>query len=76
MKLARVGNLGTEKPCIYQSGAYYDVSSLFSDFNESFFDTNGLADLAKLNPTDFPVISGRLGSCVACRANLIATLAR
>lgn len=71
MRLARVGNLGQEKPCIYQNGAYYDVSSLFSDFNESFFDTNGLADLAKLNPTDFPVVSGRLGSCVARPSKIV-----
>ena len=71
MRLARVGNLGQEKPCIYQNGAYYDVSSLFSDFNESFFDTNGLADLAKLNPTDLPVVSGRLGSCVARPSKIV-----
>ena len=71
MRLARVGNLGQEKPCIYQNGAYYDVSSLFSDFKESFFDTNGLADLAKLNPTDLPVVSGRLGSCVARPSKIV-----
>ena len=71
MRLARVGNLRQEKPCIYQNGAYYDVSSLFSDFNESFFDTNGLADLTKLNPTDFPVVSGRLGSCVARPSKIV-----
>ena len=71
MRLARVGNLGKEKPCIYQNGAYYDVSSLFSDFNESFFENNGLIDLAKLNPTDFPVVSGRLGSCVARPSKIV-----
>jgi 2-keto-4-pentenoate hydratase/2-oxohepta-3-ene-1,7-dioic acid hydratase in catechol pathway len=71
MRLARVGNLGQEKPCIYQNGAYYDVSSLFSDFNESFFENNGLIDLAKLNPTDFPVVSGRLGSCVARPSKIV-----
>ena len=71
MRLARVGNLGQEKPCIYQNGAYYDVSSLFSDFNESFFENNGLIDLAKLDPTDFPVVSGRLGSCVARPSKIV-----
>ena len=71
MKLARIGSLGKEKPCIYQDGAYYNVSSIFSDFNESFFENNGLADLAKLNPTDFPVISGRVGSCVARPSKIV-----
>ena len=71
MRLARIGSLGKEKPCIYQNGAYYDVSSIFSDFNESFFENNGLADLAKLNPTNFPVISGRVGSCVARPSKIV-----
>ena len=71
MRLARIGSLGKEKPCIYQDGAYYNVSSIFSDFNESFFENNGLADLAKLNPTDFPVISGRVGSCVARPSKIV-----
>lgn len=71
MRLARIGSLGKEKPCIYQNGAYYDVSSIFSDFNESFFENNGLTDIAKLNPTDFPVISGRVGSCVARPSKIV-----
>ncbi|MFA9199018.1 MAG: fumarylacetoacetate hydrolase family protein, partial [Aquirufa sp.] len=71
MKLARIGKEGAEKPCIYQDRTYYDVSSRFTDFNESFFQQNGLAELAKLNPTDFPMISGRLGSCVARPSKIV-----
>lgn len=71
MKLARIGEEGAEKPCIYQDGTYYDVSSRFIDFNESFFQQNGLAELAQLHQSDFPVISGRLGSCVARPSKIV-----
>lgn len=71
MKLARIGNEGAEKPCIYHNGTYYDVSSRFTDFNESFFQQNGLAELAQLNPSDFPAITGRLGSCVARPSKIV-----
>jgi len=71
MRLARIGSDGAERPCIYHNGAYYDVSSRFSDFNESFFQQNGLTEIAKLNPSDFPVITGRLGSCVARPSKIV-----
>jgi 2-keto-4-pentenoate hydratase/2-oxohepta-3-ene-1,7-dioic acid hydratase in catechol pathway len=71
MKLARIGSEGAEKPCILHNGAYYDVSSRFSDFNESFFQQNGLTEIAKLNAEDFPVITGRLGSCVARPSKIV-----
>jgi 2-keto-4-pentenoate hydratase/2-oxohepta-3-ene-1,7-dioic acid hydratase in catechol pathway len=71
MRLARIGSEGAERPCIYHNGAYYDVSSRFSDFNESFFQQNGLTEIAKLNPSDFPVITGRLGSCVARPSKIV-----
>jgi 2-keto-4-pentenoate hydratase/2-oxohepta-3-ene-1,7-dioic acid hydratase in catechol pathway len=71
MRLARIGSEGAERPCIYHNGAYYDVSSRFSDFNESFFQQNGLIEIAKLNPSDFPVITGRLGSCVARPSKIV-----
>jgi 2-keto-4-pentenoate hydratase/2-oxohepta-3-ene-1,7-dioic acid hydratase in catechol pathway len=71
MRLARIGSEGAERPCIYHNGAYYDVSSRFSNFNESFFQQNGLTEIAKLNPNDFPVITGRLGSCVARPSKIV-----
>jgi len=71
MRLARIGSEGAERPCIYHNGAYYDVSSRFSDFNESFFQQNGLTEIAKLNPNDFPVVTGRLGSCVARPSKIV-----
>jgi len=33
MKLVRIGAVGQEKPAIYENGEYYDVSSIFPDFN-------------------------------------------
>ncbi len=71
MKLARIGAVGQEKPAIYKNGEYYDVSSIFPDFNESFFEKGGLSAIAKLNATDFPKISGRVGSCVARPSKIV-----
>ena len=71
MKLARIGAVGQEKPAIYENGEYYDVSSIFSDFNESFFEKGGLAAISKLKATDFPKISGRVGSCVARPSKIV-----
>jgi 2-keto-4-pentenoate hydratase/2-oxohepta-3-ene-1,7-dioic acid hydratase in catechol pathway len=71
MKLARIGNVGQEKPAIYENGEYYDVSSIFSDFNESFFEKGGLAAISKLKANDFPKISGRVGSCVARPSKIV-----
>jgi 2,4-didehydro-3-deoxy-L-rhamnonate hydrolase len=71
MKLARIGAVGQEKPAIYENGEYYNVSSIFPDFNESFFEKGGLSDISKLNATDFPKISGRLGSCVARPSKIV-----
>jgi 2-keto-4-pentenoate hydratase/2-oxohepta-3-ene-1,7-dioic acid hydratase in catechol pathway len=71
MKLARIGAVGQEKPAIYENGEYYDVSSIFADFNESFFEKEGLSAISKLNATDFPKISGRVGSCVARPSKIV-----
>jgi 2-keto-4-pentenoate hydratase/2-oxohepta-3-ene-1,7-dioic acid hydratase in catechol pathway len=71
MKLARIGAVGQEKSAIYENGEYYDVSSIFPDFNESFFEKEGLSAIAKLNAKDFPKISGRIGSCVARPSKIV-----
>jgi 2-keto-4-pentenoate hydratase/2-oxohepta-3-ene-1,7-dioic acid hydratase in catechol pathway len=71
MKLARIGAVGQEKPAIYENGEYYEVSSIFPDFNESFFEREGLAAISNLKATDFPKISGRVGSCVARPSKIV-----
>jgi 2-keto-4-pentenoate hydratase/2-oxohepta-3-ene-1,7-dioic acid hydratase in catechol pathway len=47
MKLIRFGALGKEKPGIYMNDAYYDASLFSEDYNEQFFETDGLKRLEK-----------------------------
>jgi 2,4-diketo-3-deoxy-L-fuconate hydrolase len=45
MKLFRFGQAGREKPGVIIDDKYYDVSAFGGDFNEEFFENNGLARL-------------------------------
>src|SRR5215813_1322957 len=45
MKLIRFGEAGKEKPGIVIDDNYYDASTLGEDYNERFFETNGLERL-------------------------------
>lgn len=47
MKLIRHGELNKEKPGIILDDVYYDASSFGEDYNESFFESDGLARLSK-----------------------------
>jgi 2,4-diketo-3-deoxy-L-fuconate hydrolase len=75
MKLIRFGEIGKEKPGVLIGEKRYDVSSIVTDFNESFFEENGLEKLQKAlenNPT-LPEVdaSVRLGSPVARPSKII-----
>ncbi|WP_149206876.1 fumarylacetoacetate hydrolase family protein [Flavobacterium johnsoniae] len=75
MKLIRFGEIGKEKPGVLINEKRYDVSSIVSDFNESFFEENGLEKLQKAlesNPS-LPEVdeSVRLGSPVARPSKII-----
>ncbi|WP_406843778.1 fumarylacetoacetate hydrolase family protein [Flavobacterium soyae] len=75
MKLIRFGEIGKEKPGVLINEKRYDVSSIVSDFNESFFEENGLEKLQKAlesNPA-LPEVdaSVRLGSPVARPSKII-----
>lgn len=75
MKLIRFGEIGKEKPGVIIEGKRYDVSSLVNDFNESFFEENGLEKLEKAlasNPV-LPEVDAavRLGSPVARPSKII-----
>ncbi|MGE6353466.1 fumarylacetoacetate hydrolase family protein [Flavobacterium sp. NPDC079362] len=75
MKLIRFGEIGKEKPGVLIGEKRYDVSSIVSDFNESFFEENGLEKLQKAldsNPT-LPEVDAnvRLGSPVARPSKII-----
>ncbi len=75
MKLIRFGEIGKEKPGVLIGEKRYDVSSIVTDFNESFFEENGLEKLQKAlesNPTLPEVDSSvRLGSPVARPSKII-----
>lgn len=48
MKLLRFGKPGKEKPGICIDGINYDVSDYVEDYNEEFFENNGIKKLAKV----------------------------
>ena len=75
MKLIRFGAEGSEKPGILVGEKRYDVSSIVIDYNESFFENNGLEKLkAAIDAgTSFPEVGAdvRLGSAVARPSKII-----
>lgn len=75
MKLIRFGAAGKEKPGVLVGEKRYDVSSIVSDYNEAFFEENGLEKLHKAlesNPS-LPEVDAqvRLGSPVARPSKII-----
>ena len=66
MKLIRFGEPGLEKPGVLAGDVYYDVSSVVHDYDEVFFENNGLAKLAShFEDNRFPVAKvTRLGAPV------------
>ena len=75
MKLIRFGEAGQEKPGVIINEKRYDVSGIVSDFNESFFENNGLETLKAALETN-PVLpevaaNSRLGSPVARPSKII-----
>ena len=75
MKLIRFGAEGIEKPGVIINDKRYDVSSIVSDYNESFFENNGLETLkaALANNPVLPEVdqNSRLGSPVARPSKII-----
>lgn len=75
MKLIRFGTLGQEKPGILVGEKRFDVTSMVQDYNEAFFEENGLEKLKKAlesNPI-LPEVDAnvRLGSPVARPSKII-----
>jgi 2,4-diketo-3-deoxy-L-fuconate hydrolase len=75
MKLIRFGEAGKEKPGILIGEKRFDVSSIVTDYNETFFENDGLEKLKKAlegNPVLLEVdASVRLGSPVARPSKII-----
>ncbi len=70
MKLIRFGELYKEKPGVIIDDVYYDVSAFGEDFNENFFESDGLSRLEnylKINQGKLqPIPEGsRIGSPIA-----------
>ena len=68
MKLIRFGKEGYEKPGIHLDGKNYDLSAFVKDYDENFFEQNGLEKLASIvNEEKLPLVEDgqRIGSPIA-----------
>ena len=75
MKLLRYGAAGKEFPGMLDAaGNIRDLSGVISDVNGETLSPRSLRDLAKIDPTTLPKISGRkrLGPCVVRPINFVA----
>lgn len=74
MKLIRFGEIGEEKPGVIINNEYFDVSALVSDYNEAFFENDGLKQLEQqLTGANLPKVDPkvRLGAPVARPSKLL-----
>lgn len=76
MKLIRFGEKGKEKPAVIIDDNWLDVSSFITDYNEGFFENNGLERLQEFvlsYASSMPKVdpSVRLGPCVARPSKII-----
>ncbi|MEJ6980849.1 fumarylacetoacetate hydrolase family protein [Pedobacter sp. P351] len=76
MKLFRFGELNKEKPGLIIDGVYYDLSAFGEDFNEAFFESDGLSRLEnylEMNQGKLQEIpsGSRIGSPVARPSKIV-----
>ncbi|MFY7826841.1 MAG: fumarylacetoacetate hydrolase family protein [Flectobacillus sp.] len=76
MKLIRFGELGKEKPGLLIDGKRYDASGFGEDYNEQFFENDGLTRLAAWLESNQGTLAEvaedvRLGSCVARPSKIV-----
>lgn len=76
MKLIRYGNIGAEQTGVMIDGKRFDTSAFGEDYNEAFFETDGINRLAKFvseNKTELPLIDDaiRLGSPIARPSKIV-----
>jgi len=76
MKLIRFGDAGEEKPGIILDDKYYDVSAYIPEYDEIFFDTEGLAYLdteIRHKKAELPEVpkTVRLGSPIARPSKIV-----
>ena len=66
MKLARIGERGSEVPAVLdRDGVHRDVSSLVSDFTPEFFAGDGIECLRSSDLSALPAVEGRIGAPIA-----------
>lgn len=76
MKLIRFGNIGKEQTGVVINNVKYDTSAFGEDYNETFFENDGLIRLGKFvkdNEGKLPVVADdvRLGSPVARPSKIV-----
>jgi 2-keto-4-pentenoate hydratase/2-oxohepta-3-ene-1,7-dioic acid hydratase in catechol pathway len=74
MKLVRIGKLNNEKPAVLINDKYFDVSDYIHDYNESFFENDGIRSLENIvSSNNLKEIHNpeRIGSCVARPSKII-----
>ena len=76
MKLFRFGEIGNEKPGVIIDDIMFDVSQFVEDYNEYFFETNGIEKLNQLlsevqNELHEIPTGSRIGSCVARPSKIV-----
>lgn len=76
MKLIRFGKFGKEKPGVHIDGINYDVSAFVKDFDEHFFEEDGLQkmeEILKQHATTLPKVpeKARIGSPVARPSKIV-----
>jgi 2,4-didehydro-3-deoxy-L-rhamnonate hydrolase len=76
MKLCRFGNVGFEKPAIWENNNRYDVSDFGSDYTEQFFNDGGVASLAKWfnsNKSNCTIVNPieRWAACIAIPSKIV-----
>jgi 2,4-diketo-3-deoxy-L-fuconate hydrolase len=66
MKLARIGERGSEVPAVLdRDGVHRDVSSVVSDFTPEFFAGDGIERLRSSDLSALPEVEGRIGAPIA-----------
>lgn len=66
MKLARIGERGSEVPAVLdRDGVHRDVSSVVSDFTPEFFAGDGIERLRSSDLSALPSVEGRIGAPIA-----------
>lgn len=73
MRLVRVGAVNQEKPAVLIDGQYFDVSEFVTDYNEAFFQEDGLQKLEQIIKANTlkEIKPERIGSCVARPSKIV-----